>query len=386
MPDPSELLEAAEQAAASGHYAVAEPLLREAASLQEELLGPRHPDVANTLNNLGIVCEILGKPEIAEECFRRACAIAAASLDPTHPFVATSRKNLEEFCNARGLPVDLPWAVKPAAQEPAPARPAPARPEPARVEPAKPESVKPESVKPESVKPEPVKLEPLKPVPAPRPVVPMVSEILAPPARPATPEPAPPASASRMIIMAALAAVILLVVAIVTLRRAGVQEAPPPATTAPATPSASSPPATTPTRTPAPSPAAPVESKPAATAKPAPSRPVQAAKGGAVTVSEAGVCRDLATTGNWRCTPIAPPIAPTRLFFYTRVKSATDTSIQQRWYRGDRLVKSAELSVRANPTAGYRTYSRNTVTAGEWRLEVRTKDGTVLHEERFTVR
>ena len=33
-------------------------LLRQAARLQEASLGPRHPDLANTLNNLGIVCEI----------------------------------------------------------------------------------------------------------------------------------------------------------------------------------------------------------------------------------------------------------------------------------------------------------------------------------------
>src|SRR5262245_37583121 len=106
-PDVQSVIKAAEEAAAAGDFAVAEPLLREAAALQEALLGPQHPDLANTLNNLGIVCEILGKPEDAEQFFRRACTMAAASLDPSHPFVATSRKNLEEFCNARGIPVDL---------------------------------------------------------------------------------------------------------------------------------------------------------------------------------------------------------------------------------------------------------------------------------------
>ena len=34
-------------------------------------------------------------------------------------------------------------------------------------------------------------------------------------------------------------------------------------------------------------------------------------------------------------------------------------------------------------------YSRTTVDAkggGDWRVEVKTKDGTLIHEERFTVR
>ena len=75
MPDtrePRSVIEAAEQAAAAGDYASAERLLREAAGLQEASLGPLHPDVANTLNNLGVVCEITGKPDEAEQCFRRA--------------------------------------------------------------------------------------------------------------------------------------------------------------------------------------------------------------------------------------------------------------------------------------------------------------------------
>ncbi len=103
--DPRSVIEAAEQAAAAGDYTSAERLLREAAELQEATLGPLHPDVANTLNNLGVVCEITDKPDDAEQCFRRAYEIAIAVLEPDHPFVATSRKNLEDFCAARGKPV-----------------------------------------------------------------------------------------------------------------------------------------------------------------------------------------------------------------------------------------------------------------------------------------
>ena len=83
MPEPRgahSIIENAEQAAAAGDYASAEDLLREAAGLQEQTLGPNHPDLANTLNNLGVVCEITGNPVDAEHCFRRALTIATLSL------------------------------------------------------------------------------------------------------------------------------------------------------------------------------------------------------------------------------------------------------------------------------------------------------------------
>ena len=68
------------------------------------------------------------------------------------------------------------------------------------------------------------------------------------------------------------------------------------------------------------------------------------------------------------------------------MKSEKNAVVQHRWYRGNELRKSVDLSIAANPGAGYRTYSRNTVSAGDWRVELRTRSGEVLHEERFTVR
>ena len=88
--------------------------------------------------------------------------------------------------------------------------------------------------------------------------------------------------------------------------------------------------------------------------------------------------------------PPSLPVGPGALLFYTLLKSRlTDTTVQHRWYRGDRLRQVVELPIRANMTGGYRTYSRNTVNsqgAGEWRVELRTMDGGLLHEERFVVR
>lgn len=101
------LLEA-EAAAGRGDFESAERLLRDILSSQEASLGPVHPDVANTLNNLAVVCERLEKFDEAEQGYRRAHSIAVASLPPKHPFVATSIKNLVDFCKARGVPIWRP--------------------------------------------------------------------------------------------------------------------------------------------------------------------------------------------------------------------------------------------------------------------------------------
>jgi DUF2914 family protein len=77
------------------------------------------------------------------------------------------------------------------------------------------------------------------------------------------------------------------------------------------------------------------------------------------------------------------------MFFYTQVKSATATTIEHRWYQGDRMRRAVQLRIEANPGAGYRTYSRTSISRGpsnDWRVELRSADGAVLHEVRFTVR
>jgi hypothetical protein len=108
---------------------------------------------------------------------------------------------------------------------------------------------------------------------------------------------------------------------------------------------------------------------------------------GDVSVAEAKLCRSL-TTSNWTCTAATRPPAPGAFFFYTRVKSARDTTVQHRWLMDGRLVRSIDLRTKANPGAGYRTYSRNTVSGGrrsDWTIELRDAGGALLHEERFTV-
>jgi Protein of unknown function (DUF2914) len=104
-----------------------------------------------------------------------------------------------------------------------------------------------------------------------------------------------------------------------------------------------------------------------------------------VSLVESQLCRSL---NNWRCTPATNPAGPGAFVFYTRVKSARDTTVQHRWYLNGSLRRTVDLRVAANPSEGYRTYSRNTVAAerrGNWTIELRDANGALLHEERFLV-
>jgi hypothetical protein len=339
MTEPREarsIIENAEQAAAAGNYASAEDLLREAAGLQEQTLGPQHPDLANTLNNLGIVCEMTDNPIDAEHYFRRAHTIATATLAPDHPFVATSRKNLHDFCAARGRPVDLP-----------PSSPAVA----AWLD-----------------------------APAPRAAPPHESS------RSAKKHDVTPRAQRRFLsplALGGLSGVGLLIVMLTMARPWGgpVEEtASQPATTV-------APARETPAPAPAPRPTAPPVEPPRSEADTTDARPNTPARPAVVpTVATAQLCTALRA---WQCEAASSQVAPGAMFFYTQVKSATATTIEHRWYQGDRLRRAVQLRVEANPGAGYRTYSRSTISsesAGDWRVELRSADGNLLHEERFTVR
>ena len=374
MPDQRDtrsVLESAEKAAASGDFASAERLLREAARLQEASLGPLHPDLANTLNNLGVVCEVAEKPAEAERYFRRAYDIAMASLDPDHPFVATSRKNLEDFCAARGLDVVVPVPVP---------LPAPVPPSvPSRASVLAPPSAKTIEKKPHlepraTVRPEPAIHEKAHSAPAKTP--------------------------SRALVIGALLSAGLLVT---LLAAPWFRSNDAPGSSAPpaAQPPAASPPTTESPKPPETQAAKPAETSPAepksseapktpVARQPDPATTARATAGvskSALIVVDANVCKDLRTSGDWRCEPPSRPVAPGRLVFYTRIKSPRDARIFHRWYQGDRLRQAVELIIRANPGSGYRTFSRHTVNdSGEWRVELRASDGTLLREERFTVR
>src|SRR5215510_7305557 len=101
------ILDSAERAISAEDYASAESLLREVARLQTKRLGPTHPALASTYNNLGIVCERVNKLDDAGHFYQQAFVIASDSLDSEDPLVVTSRQNFTDFCRLHGM-VDAP--------------------------------------------------------------------------------------------------------------------------------------------------------------------------------------------------------------------------------------------------------------------------------------
>ena len=374
------VIQAAERAAEAGNYTSAEKLLREAARLQEASLGPRHPDLANTLNNLGIVCEMTSKPDDAEQYFRRAVSIARTSLAADHPFVATSQKNLRDFCEARGKAVEPP-APEPEVEPPAPVVEAPVVEVPAPVVELQASEA--------TATPDPE--------PEPEPAAAPATD----PARqsPIDPDPEDPEATSKKffyrIALGALGPIAMLMVILAAgLPRLGAPELTVPSREVAIDPPRTiTPPPITPPSEPSPVDASPAPEKPQTTnaatkssraADEATTSDVTAAPARPVVV-RAGLCGEL---DDWSCDPADRPVPPGPLFFYTQIKSPIATTIQHRWYQDNHLRQAVELRVEANRTAGYRTYSRNLMkseSAGDWRVEVRSQEGSLLHEERFTV-
>jgi hypothetical protein len=317
-------------------------------------------------------------PVDAEHYFRRACAIATAILEPDHPFVATSRKNLEDFCAARGKPVKLPGAVSlVTAKDHVPLTGSHSAPLAGAHD-----------------------APPGHRTTAETPTADRVESMLHVPERRMT----------RGVIAAAVMAGLFLTIAATWFGSGGHDDSsvtratatqPEPQTPAPPPASVETAPAEAPDETTTPQSvggvAGPQKAPPttsttglAAGAEdraeshagpPSPSHPP--------VVAVAELCRTLSTRGGWRCVPPEHPLSPGPLVFYTRLKTPRGMTVQHRWYRGDRVHRVIDLRIGANALEGYRTYSRNTVDArgeGDWRVELTTRDGAVLHAERFVVR
>ena len=80
-----------------GNYAAAEPLYRRALAIREKALGPDHPDVATSLNNLALLLQKKGNYAAAEPLCRRALAIYEKALGTNHPDTITIRNNLNSL-------------------------------------------------------------------------------------------------------------------------------------------------------------------------------------------------------------------------------------------------------------------------------------------------
>ena len=365
------ILDSAQRAASSGDYALAESLLREVARLQAEQLGPQHPDLASTFNNLGVVCERANNLLDAGKFYRQALSIASACLDPDDPLVITSRNNFNEFHRGLGL-------VDPAASSP---------------------------------------------VDAPAPVGELEDSLrkTAERAHDANIFVTGPVSTSmRLAIVPGIAIAVALLSALAiwwtrvpvepgTMDQRVLELGNPldgPAKDGPYVPlggpAEASPHARVPvspsqesTRSHQSTPEA-IGQRPAvervtrlstSSTEPAASRTtVAASTHGDVQAIEVSVCDNLAIGGGrWECTPRPDAAAGVSLYFYTRIVSPTSSRIHHRWYQNSVLRHDVSLPVQPSPS-GYRTYSRRRVDAGDWRVAVEDVNGVVLGEERFAVR
>lgn len=428
--DLRDILNAAEQAVGRDDHASAERLLRDALALQELNTRTNRDEIAKTLNNLAIVCEMLGKIADAETCYRRAYAIATASLPPTDPFVTTSRENLEEFCKANGLPIQRAHAPRPQ-----PARPRPAAPPPQSATPPAPPAPQPRPV---AAPQSPAAAQPaagaqsvaavrqvaapalaaasasaaVQSASTPRHVAPrVISPGDVPLHRVPSPIAVPAKShSSRAVVLTAVSAAVLAVAlgagrywlasggAAQPSAPASVSEAsttaspeaptgPPPSSTAAATPAPAAPAPSPLIETAAPAPA-PTAAPPPEPVAPLPPPPPATTASSSVSVVSAQICRSLTTSGAWQCAEAKGPQNPGTLSYFTRVASTRDTTIEHRWYHDDRLHQSVPLRIRAN-ASGFRTYSRTTIgreRAGTWKVELRTQNGQLLDERTFDVR
>jgi tetratricopeptide (TPR) repeat protein len=80
-----------------GKYAEAEPLFKRSLAVCEKVLGPEHPDVAQSLNNLAGLYQKQGKYAEAEPLFKRSLTIREKVLGPEHPDVAMVCRNMAKL-------------------------------------------------------------------------------------------------------------------------------------------------------------------------------------------------------------------------------------------------------------------------------------------------
>jgi tetratricopeptide (TPR) repeat protein len=76
----------------------------QALSIHKEVYGDRHPDVAATLNNIGMAWDALGEPKKALEYYEQALSIGKEVYGERHPNVATTLNNIGMAWDALGEP------------------------------------------------------------------------------------------------------------------------------------------------------------------------------------------------------------------------------------------------------------------------------------------
>jgi len=90
-----------------GEYAQAKPLYERALTIREEVLGPEHPDTAQSLDNLAVLLDAQGDYAQAKPLYERALAIYEEVLGPEHPNTEVIRQNLQPSKTDRRHSVSL---------------------------------------------------------------------------------------------------------------------------------------------------------------------------------------------------------------------------------------------------------------------------------------
>ena len=90
----------------AGRYSEAIPLMQRSLAAREKALGPNHPEVADSLNNLALLYDDQGRYGDAEPLYKRSLAIREKALGPDHPDVAESLNNLAGLYKAQGRYAD----------------------------------------------------------------------------------------------------------------------------------------------------------------------------------------------------------------------------------------------------------------------------------------
>ncbi|MFN6528957.1 tetratricopeptide repeat protein [Nostoc sp. ChiSLP03a] len=85
-----------------GRYSEAEPFLIQALALRRQLLGEEHPSVTQSLNNLAVLYNSQGRYSEAEPFYIQALALRRQLLGEEHPDVASSLNNLAYLYNSQG--------------------------------------------------------------------------------------------------------------------------------------------------------------------------------------------------------------------------------------------------------------------------------------------
>jgi len=86
----------------AGDHKRATVIAEKALKVAEENVGPDHPDVAASLNNLALLYGAQGEYTKAEPLYKRSLAIVEKALGPDHPIVGTSLNNLAGLYQDQG--------------------------------------------------------------------------------------------------------------------------------------------------------------------------------------------------------------------------------------------------------------------------------------------